>query len=110
MAAVAVREGDGMTTLGVCSTLTSLAVGHQAVPGGTEAPVASWRVHALVLAGVSHLTLVDVWWRRIQERPSGSLAQKTLEDTHASFFQRLFENKNSMSPIKGKVCKIIKKW
>lgn len=56
-----VEEGDGMTWSGVCRTLTSLAVGHEAVPGGTEAPVAPWCVHALMLTGVSHLALVDVW-------------------------------------------------
>lgn len=44
----------------MCSTLTSLAVGHEAVAGGTEAPVASWCVHALMLTGVSHLALIDV--------------------------------------------------
>lgn len=75
-----VHEGDG-GDVGVCRTLTSLAVGHEAVPGGTEAPVAPWCVHALVLTGVSHLALIDVWKRCTQEKPSGRMAQKTLVDT-----------------------------
>lgn len=60
MVAAAGTKGEG-TELGVCPTLAGLAVGHEAVAGGTEAPVAPWCVHALVLAGVSHLALIDVW-------------------------------------------------
>lgn len=85
-APVAMREIHGRTCLGVCRTLTSLAVGHEAVPGGTEAPVAPWCVHALVLTGVPHLALIDVWWRRTQERPGRRIAQKTLENTYTAFF------------------------
>lgn len=85
-AAVAMREIHGRTCLGVCRTLTSLAVGHEAVPGGTEAPVAPWCVHALVLTGVPHLALIDVWWRHTQERPGRRIAQKTLENTYTAFF------------------------
>lgn len=88
-----VDEGDGVTWLGVCRTLTSLAVGHEAVPGGTEASVAPWCVHALMLTGVSHLALIDVWSRCTQERPSRRIAQTTLEDTHAVLFFYSFGRK-----------------
>lgn len=41
--------------------MTSLAIGHEAVTSRTETPVASWCVRALVLTGVPHFTLVDVF-------------------------------------------------
>lgn len=89
--AAAVAVGGGSTGGRAClggfaRTLTSLAVGHEAVPGGTEAPVAPWCVHALVLTGVPHLALIDVWWRRTQERPGRRITQKTLENTYTAFF------------------------
>lgn len=54
-------------------TLTGLAVGHEAVPRWTETPVASWRVHTLVLTGIPHLTLIDVCWCRIIQRKLESI-------------------------------------
>ena len=45
-------------------TLTRLAVGHEAVSGRAETPVAPGCVQALMLAGISPLTLIDVWWCR----------------------------------------------
>lgn len=41
-------------------TLTRLAVAHEVITRWTEALVAPWCVHTLVLAGVSHLTLIDI--------------------------------------------------
>lgn len=44
-------------------TLTGLAVGHEAVTGRTETPVAPWCIHTLMLTGIPHLTLIDICWR-----------------------------------------------
>lgn len=42
-------------------TLAGFAIGHESVSRRTETPVAPWCVHALVLTGIPHLTLIDVW-------------------------------------------------
>lgn len=46
----------------VVLTLTRLAIGHEAVTSWTDAPVAPWCVHTLMLTGIPHLTLIDVCW------------------------------------------------